>query len=83
MRKKILGQCRSIKSPALEVVERFAIQMAEIHVKSGNLGEKSWCGLLNDFGIRRAIGGRAFCNFRRECRVKMFMLPMVGYGYFV
>jgi len=39
-------------------------------------------GRINNFGIRRKIGGRVLYDFQRECRVKMFMLPVVGYGYF-
>lgn len=42
--KKILGRCRSIKSLSLEVVERFAIRMAELHVKNGILERKGGGG---------------------------------------
>ena len=28
-------------------------------------------------------GGRTFRNFRRQGGVKMFMLPVVGFGYFL
>ena len=38
---------------------------------------------VNDFGIRRAWGGRAFWNFRGQGGIKILMPPVVGYGYFL
>ena len=43
---------------------------------------------VNDFGILRAWGARAFWNFGRQGgggwgESRITMLPMVGYGYFL
>ena len=43
-------------------------------------------GGVNDFVIWRAWGARAFWNFQRQGEgrgVKMFMPPLLGYGYFL
>ena len=51
-----------------------------VEVRKGNR-EVRWSGLMIlEFG---GPGGRAFRNFRRQGGFKMFMPPMVRYGYFL